>query len=150
MFPFYDGSRDFNSSTCDARSITCKKRVFIWLLELIVLITIFINYTLFCLMYVLVVSKRIWSFLNITGIITLPCLGVVLLPPDVRLQAPLQFSAELFSSSVTQSPCMKNRIQKSKYFWNYIEYIIKYGFITCLYNNFDPVTNKNIFEKNLV
>ncbi len=95
------------------------------------------------------VSKRIWWFLYITGIVTLPCLGVVLLPPDVRLQSPLQFSAELFSSSVTQSPCMKNRSQsqKAKYFCNYIEYFIKYEFITCLYNNFGPVTKKNIFEK---
>lgn len=26
MVYFYDGSSDFNSSTCDSRSITCKKR----------------------------------------------------------------------------------------------------------------------------
>jgi len=52
-----------------------------------------------CIIDVLV-SKRIF-------VITLPCLGVDLFPPYVKLQSPLEFSAELFSSSVTQSPCMK-------------------------------------------
>lgn len=46
------------------------------------------------------------------NVITLPCLGVVLFPPYVTLHPPLEFSAELFSSSVTQSPCIKNGRQK--------------------------------------
>lgn len=113
---FYDGSSDFNSSTCDSRSITCKKRYFIWLLELNGLIAIFINCTLVFKIDVSVVSKRIWSLLNITGIVSLPCLGVVLFPPYVRLQSPLQFSAELFSSSVTQSPCIwKTEVKRHSY-----------------------------------
>lgn len=109
---FYDVSSDFSSSTCDSRSITCKKRYFIWLLKFYGLIDIFINCTLLFFYWSISGKQKDWSLLNITGIVTLPCLGVVLFPPYVKLRSPLEFSAELFSSSVTQSPCMKNRRQR--------------------------------------